>query len=219
MKPSSYWQARVLVAGAFPQRRLSVASLRIRPGQPVEGATVRIVYPDDEAMSGIGTIMGNVKTNTLGRFHLPYVKAIGRFMLEVTKPGYLPAFSQILVGAGAGKPIENVVVPIDLKRGATLEGTVVGPNGRPIPGAGVSLWRPGPLEPRELVHLSRAIQDSQNIITEASEEGRFRFTGLPAGQIILTASSPGGEFKPDKLELIIGSTEDNRKVVIVLARK
>jgi len=186
-------------------------------GRPVEGATIRIVYPDEPHPSGSGTEIGNKQTNLLGRFDLPYVKAIGRFVLEVTKPGYLPAFSGVLFGAGT--PTQNLVVPVDLKRGATLRGVVLDQSGQPVQGASVRMARPTPVGPPELEHLSDAVRESKDRTVGASTDGTFSFTGLAAGPITLVALSRTNELRHQKLELTIASTEETRDVTIVLPRR
>jgi len=184
-------------------------------GQPIEGATVRVVYPDEETMSGIGEEMGNVETNALGRFDLPYVKAVGRFLLEVTKPGYVPAFSSEL--AGAGKRMENLVVHIDLKRGATLKGTVLDEAGRPVSLARVSVQRAEHIGPKELVSVSMAVSRSRYTWVETSDDGRFSFSGLAEGPITVVASDLRGE--PKKLQSWIWNiapTDETKEVTFIL---
>jgi hypothetical protein len=67
---------------------------------------------------------------------------------------------------------------VTLERGHELRGRVVGPDGRPLPGASVEAW-PAGTENLAWVGLCEV---------EADAEGRFTLRGLPGRRLTLSAS-------------------------------
>jgi hypothetical protein len=183
-------------------------------GSPIEGATVRVSYPGEAPAFILDTEVGSMPTDAFGRFELRYVRAGARFVLEVTKPGYLPAFSnELATGAVA---IEGLRVQVRLQKGATVEGVVQDPTGRPISGAvlDLRLMRPTamvPFNPSSLAGLEllgrRAV---------SSLNGTFRFDGLPPAAFVIVARHP--DYGPAKIELPVLSQEKPTSVAIVLGR-
>lgn len=185
-------------------------------GRPIEGANVRVVYLDEEEPSGIGTEMGEVATDAFGRLALPYVKAYGRFLFEITKEGYVPAFSAAIVNNG--KALEVLSVAIDLKKGVTLDGVVLDQSGNPVAGAVVRMRRPDTAILEDLQRRSTAAWEMKEKTTETSADGRFQFSGLTGGPVSITVSTYTREFQPQTLTYDIDADE-NALTTIVLVRR
>ena len=106
------------------------------------------------------------------------------------RTGHVPCRTRNLAGYRAGLlPLVALLLSIGVVRAATLEGTVLDPSGRAVPGARVSLLRQfTPLEERQ---------------TDA--RGRFEFDGLRGGAYRLVASVPG--FTASSVQVEVGEDE------------
>jgi hypothetical protein len=164
-------------------------------GRPVEGA--RVVPQDYEERSGqIRSLQDRVfaTTGADGRF---LIRSIARrrataggaahwIGLTVTKPGRagvdVPGFE--FKPGDDGSP--HVVPDIVMSAGATISGTVVGPDDRPV--AGVRVYSPS----------GRAAL-AESVLTD--DQGRFAVRGLPAGKARIVAQygafNASGEYPTD----------------------
>src|SRR5262245_34477297 len=106
-------------------------------GRPVRRARVRI---------SDGSRIWTAATDELGRF-LVRDLAPGRYTIDVTKPPWINTAYGALRPGGAGMPIalgedqHRTDFLLKMVRGAVLTGTVTDRNGRPLPGARVTVMR------------------------------------------------------------------------------
>jgi large repetitive protein len=145
-----------------------------------------------------------------GSFELADVPP-GKWNVRATSPGYRPAeVSSIEVGEGETK--KDVVV--SLKKGGVVTGRVLDPRrGTGVPNASVS-WSEGSdasgMGPGMAV-LARLDGGGATAAT-TDADGRFRFEGLPAGKITLSAEHPDFLEASKSVEL-----EDETTVELTLA--
>jgi hypothetical protein len=116
-----------------------------------------------------------------GRFRFDDV-APGRVSLFVQAKDLLPTASRLVARAGARHEAE-----IEVEAGGHLEGTVVDGEGRPLAGARVHA---APAKGERTPSIDYLVQSRD---TTSDEEGRFRVSGLPAGDAWLIASHRGSE--------------------------
>ncbi|MGD0920175.1 MAG: TonB-dependent receptor [Terriglobia bacterium] len=115
------------------------------------------------------------------------------------RTGHVPCRTGNLAGYRAGLlPLVALLLSIGVVRAATLEGTVLDPSGRAVPGARVSL-----------LHQLTPPEERQ---TDA--HGRFEFDGLRRGAYRLVASVPG--FTASSVQIEMGEDE-TRSVDLRLA--
>jgi len=106
------------------------------------------------------------------------------------RTGHVPCRTRNLAGYRAGLlPLVTLLLSIGVVRAATLEGTVLDPSGRAVPGARVSL-----------LHQLTPLEERQ---TDA--RGRFEFDGLRRGAYRLVASVPG--FTASSVQIEVGEDE------------
>jgi len=95
-----------------------------------------------------------------------------------------------------------VTIAAAAESGASLTGTVIDPQGRPVPGAALALD-------------SRTGAAGSATTSDAS--GTYRFQGLPAGDYLLRAAAPGfAQFVAEDIHLSAGSVQ-TREVALQLA--
>jgi protocatechuate 3,4-dioxygenase beta subunit len=134
-------------------------------GRPVAGADVHLV-PSDLSADGAGLL---ATTSSAGRFRIERL-APGSYDLEARAHGFAPATVRgILVSAGGRGPAGLGTVVLDPQ--AWVEGFVVDPDGRPVPGARVL---PAPTD------ASQPPRDVGEILTAA--DGSFQVPGFRAGE-------------------------------------
>lgn len=188
-------------------------------GQPVSGALIRIVYPGEAPPPRDYEETGNVETDSLGRFHLPFVKSQSRFVLEILKPGLLPAHSQELTARG--KPIANIVIPVQLRPGLTLSGRVVDDAGAPVEGAWVRFSYQA--DPSVAPSVARASQ-SETVRggytkAETGPGGRFSVSGLPAAPFRVLVAHPNGRYAPTRASYANVREFSSQELVLTLKAK
>ena len=116
-----------------------------------------------------------------------------------TRIGHVPCRTRNLAGYRAGLlPLVTLLLSIGVVRAATLEGTVLDPSGRAVPGARVSL-----------LHQLTPLEERQ---TDA--RGRFEFGGLRGDAYRLVASVPGFTASSVQIEV---SEDETRTVDLRLA--
>jgi protocatechuate 3,4-dioxygenase beta subunit len=152
-------------------------------GKPVEGALVRFAREEDGEDYGRQWRLQSApphRTDEAGAFRIPNVDP-GRLVVQFSHPSFV-SVSRMDVEAVDGKTAE---VSAELGAALSLSGKVLGPDGRPFPGARIGLNREGdPLEgadpyfspPRDLV---------------AAGDGSFSAQGLLPGSYRVWASCDG----------------------------
>ena len=169
---------------------LSGMVVSLNDGAPVAGAEVILRGIDYEKGKAFLSFMGSdlsdpnnvprqaVRTDRHGRFVLEhafvgYAQYQGRsdVKVEVRHPDYLSEFVPVTLQDG----VEVEIGPIQLRRGATIQGVALDTEGQPLAGGTVYLNRAP--EPGSGYISMNAVLDSQ---------GRFRFSGLEAGQYDLS---------------------------------
>ncbi len=125
----------------------------------------------------------------------------GEYAVEITSPAFVPeAISSVRVSGGTVTEIGT----IRLRRGGSVEGTVVDASADPVPGATIQAFGPGPRAYR--MEESGASSDRQ---------GRFHLGGLMDGKVMVVASHPG--YAETRLEdVAVDSSSGPSQVEIVL---
>jgi len=128
-------------------------------GMPIAGATVK---RSDSAW--------NATTDANGAFPLPEVKPGESMQLHVSAPGFLPLENAYLCRTAEGQYYLSGEWPIRLARPSTLFGRVLGPDGKPLVGASLSIttW-------------SRNYVKSNQCRVTTDALGRFTFENIPPG--------------------------------------
>jgi hypothetical protein len=202
------------------QPAVSVSGSAVDPqGQPVSDALVWIIYPGDAQLPGNYDEMGNVKTDSFGRFHLPFVKSQSRFLLEVVKPGLLPAHSQEL--AAAGESITNIVIPVTFKTGLTVSGRVADEAGMPVEGAVVGFFYQA--DPTVAPGVARNSQSDAvrggYTKVETGPGGWFSVSGLPAAPFRIVVAHPNGRYAPARASYANVREFSSKELVLTLKAK
>ncbi len=117
-------------------------------------------------------------TDAEGRFPLPKLKPREGTRLTVSAAGFLPVDDGVgLVPSRDGKYIVSGGWPIQLARPTTLSGRVLGPDGKPLAGAplSITIW----------VHFpqNNCVSNYQKTITD--EQGRFTMKRIPPGSHVI----------------------------------
>jgi carboxypeptidase family protein len=120
-----------------------------------------------------------------GRFRLLRVAAGAQYQLAVSAPGFAPASALVSVPT-ARRPAPPV--RIVLEAGASLVGTVVDPDGRPLPGVSVTLLRGARLP---LHFWRRLAPDDESWEARSDAKGAFAFHHLRPDRYHLMAHGPG----------------------------
>jgi len=166
---------------------LSGRVIQASDGQPIADAQIRV------AAGVLGARARDTRSDAQGRFAVEGVVQ-GTQNVYVEAPGYVPLGP--IVVSKEGPDIEAM-----LERGATLEGIVVDPRGRPIdgaivrafgagssvvriPGAGVTVGPVPPISASGTTELAVAEQ----VMTGPS--GQFQLSSLPAGSYNAVATHP-----------------------------
>jgi large repetitive protein len=159
-------------------------------GQAVPGARVWLSYRG-EAAGGWRRAeeAGGDETDTAGRFTIPVVAQGKPFVLHAEGDGWLLSSSGTM--SLRGPELQGVLLLLS-RRGTSVSGRVVDEGGRPVPGAVVRL-RAIPAdgeftaEQRALPAFARSAQKAG----VTGSDGTFSFTGVPSGQVVITAQSGG----------------------------
>ena len=143
-------------------------------GKPVEGAVVSLVQ------YGRGVKPETAPTGTVdadGAFRIDCIPK-GSYRVHLEADGYAPREAPYYINRELA--YEKRVVY--LAQSAAVRGTVVDPEGNPVPGAQVHAWTPVALDGKGY----RLINGPHSAVTD--EAGLFKFAGLPEGYIHLRCS-------------------------------
>ncbi len=171
-------------------------------GRPVAGAHVALVPPGAARMPN--DLSHSATTDPRGHYRLrdiPRRSIEGKpleMRLTVTKEGYAGVQSPRLRLAQGDTERPDVVDPIQLERGATLNGIVVDHRGQPAAGASVQSNQP----------FLQAGSSGTPQTTKTDEKGRFTIPGLHRG--VTSVYVFHGKVRKSHLILADGSTEDVR---------
>jgi hypothetical protein len=184
-------------------------------GVPVDGATVRVLYPGEPLVFALEQEIGNAQTDASGRFVLPYVRSQANFVLEISKPGYLPAFSPRLATQAAA--IKDLRVQVEMRRGGAIRGVVEDRSGRSIPGVVLDIRALAAVEPAGFVGSSVAALEATSRRAVTSPDGRFSLAGLPLGPVVLVARHEA--YKPAKVEVPVPGEDQTVEIRLTLEKR
>jgi Carboxypeptidase regulatory-like domain len=172
-------------------------------GVPIIDARVRVRYPDSPTLFQFAQEVGDVITDSQGRFELPFVRAFSRFVLEVEATGYQLRHSRDFISKD-----QPMTVSVELQRGAAIRGQIVDDNGSPVANAFVTL--------RILGNGSRGSLPAAVLNSTTSASGEFSFTGLATGSYAIVVRKEG--FKPQWQPLDLRSSADDHWQELTLTR-
>jgi protocatechuate 3,4-dioxygenase beta subunit len=174
-------------------------------GRPIAGADLALSTAAD-GLEGTGASMSSgmkASSETSGRFRFEHV-GTGAFSLQVTRPGFAPAFRSGTAGTNPrgvvdigdltlepGVAIEGRVTHIELRPARSLSGRVLDDERRPVGGARIAL-----IEIRESgAGTNASVGRWSNEVDQTDEEGRFVLNeidpGLGPGPWHLEVRAPG----------------------------
>jgi Carboxypeptidase regulatory-like domain len=142
-------------------------------GEPVAGAAILV----SEESPGTALTAGT-QSDVQGRFALEDLKP-GKVRLAAFSTGFLRTVLDALT-LQPGEAVEDLEVV--LRRGATIEGRVLAPDGSPAPGAKVTL---------EVKDRGSAFGMAGQPEAVTDEEGQYRLDGVPEGAHTVTARKDG----------------------------
>jgi protocatechuate 3,4-dioxygenase beta subunit len=157
----------VEVPGREPLRIVLTPAVRISgrlvdevKRQPVPEAEVAVYRAGTRFVASgrvRGARVGRARAGADGRFVIEGVEP-GKLILEAVAPGFIDAQMPAFDAPGG----RNVEIELALRRGAVVAGRVLGPDGRPVPGARVSL-------------------SSGDRTTSSDKDGNYRLEGVADG--------------------------------------
>ena len=158
-------------------------------GGVVSGARVWLGYRDERAGWRRADEAGGEETDAAGRFAIPLVAQGRAFVLHVEAEGWLLTSSGTMMLRG--REMTGVLLPL-VRRGASVSGRVTDAGGRAVSGASVRLRvTPASTEFSDEQRASIAFANTTNRAVESGPDGRYRFTGVPAGRVVVTAELTG----------------------------
>jgi hypothetical protein len=147
-------------------------------GDPVAGAQVALLLERAGGGMAFQLMAGNASTGDDGRFVLEDVEP-GSVRVSVSADGFLP-YERSGVEVPAGRDVEGL--ELVLRPGATVEGVVTAPDGRPAIGAAVRVVAEGSVEG----NLGRFTMGAAE--AESDGDGRYRLEGVEPGPRTLEAT-------------------------------
>ena len=165
-------------------------------GRPVPSFTARTRASDGRA-GGFDRAQ-----NEQGTFAIENVPE-GEYAVEIQARNFVTeALSKVIVSSGEATDLGT----LRLRRGGTIEGTVVDSSEEPVPGASIAVRAPG----------FRAY-GSVSYDASSDRRGRFRIEGLPDGAVSLLATHPSyAQSRIERLE--IDARAGTTEVEIVMRR-
>ena len=165
---------------------------------PVQGATVRAVYPDAPRVM-FGWQMSEAVTDEAGRFYLRRVTPNSDFYLEASHDEFPVRFSDLPFQLAAGE--EHLGAQLRLRHGVRVSGLVVDSAGAPIEGAEVRLMAKQLPVADPTLGRSHGLRQETHRKTVTDAQGRFIFKGLGNGTRVLIVRYPNYEMKQQRLRL------------------
>jgi beta-lactamase regulating signal transducer with metallopeptidase domain/protocatechuate 3,4-dioxygenase beta subunit/peroxiredoxin len=153
-------------------RGVSVAGTVVdEQGRPVDGAEVGMIESDYRET--FHSVMPTTTADAEGRFRFTHVRP-GRVVIQAKARGHAPGLKAVEAKEG----VDGAEVRLGLPK--TLAGRVVDSEGRPIPGAVVSIdsWRG-----------YRAL----GVFLKTDSDGRYRWEKAPDDSVLINANRPGYE--------------------------
>ena len=190
-----------LVAGAAVRGKVSG-----REGAPIAGAEVWLGGPG--AVRPAGDRKPSARTDPAGAFRIADLRPGEPVDLRVVAEGYLPATVEAVVPPPA-EPLAIRLVPAAKVSGRVLDGA-----GRPVVGAAVDLL-PRPPDPG-MAGIPRPA-GARELSTKAGEAGRFSFSGVAPGEVVLEAVAAGFQ-RSASLAAEVKAGADLRDLMLVLPR-
>ena len=124
-----------------------------------------------------------LRTETDGRGVFTMNLPPGRYRTQLQRPGFISSEAIITIDGG------SVMLPdARLTRGGSIEGRILGINGRPVQGVSVFAVRPATGVMREAV---QNLAFGRNALTD--DRGHFRLTSLPQGTYYVVAQAAAGQ--------------------------
>jgi len=152
---------------------------------PIAGGTITVVDEHDE-------LIGHADIDREGRFEVRLAHPVERASMRVVARGYSPMEIHLRsVRAGETRDLGNV----RLQRGRLIQGKVVGPGGKAVPDAEVSV--------RSV--LGNAPSNQPLLATRSAADGSFRFQDAPLGRTRVVGSAEG--FGERSVEVPPGSAD------------
>jgi hypothetical protein len=191
----------------------------LKNAQPVAGATVRTrdnEYKDISSVPFFGSFIASqpqrvtdvtVTTDANGKFEIKNVEE-GIVKLQVSHPRYVTTY-QGDVGVFDGKTSETG--PIHLFSGATVKGTVFGPDGAPAANAEVTIKSGGQLHKDRLLFTKAVRCDAQ---------GRYSISNVPAGEYNIHAVPvKAGGAPPDPFSGMVQASKSRKPIILSEAQE
>ncbi|MFQ5750114.1 MAG: hypothetical protein ACE5H3_11765, partial [Planctomycetota bacterium] len=169
---------------APPANRVILSGRVVRDpgGLPVAGLAVRALLSGERAAE-----LPPLYTGDDGSFQLPLPAPVTLDTLLVGA-GPETAASKMVIGRRL-RPGSRTSLRIPVNRGATVSGTVLDLEGRPVPRAQVRGWCRG------IAEVDRGLGALPDRQTTADEEGRFTVSAL-GPDFVLSAAGPDGDLRP-----------------------
>jgi hypothetical protein len=167
---SGRYEGRVLAPDGDPLSGVEVSAV------PVSGKVAQDPYPGFRLIKPARS----ARSGARGRFVLEDLPR-GRHYVVATEPPYVSAWT--CATAGGGEPLD-----LRLGRGAALALTVLGANGAPLAGAGVSVWRGVDEDGEDIPHGHPEVLQE----TRTDAEGHAVLEGQrPGASLVVQVAAPG----------------------------
>jgi hypothetical protein len=166
-------EVRLVLNGAGGELRgtvLDEAGEPVRYAKVMAGAEYPVYTLLDDGATGFSPPPFVGYTDEEGSFHADSLLP-GKTRVAVHAPGFVPLAEEVEVAPGGANAVE-----LTLSRGATLSGTVRGPDGQPLTGAQVVIGE---------------FRDFLSVKVFSGEGGSYRLRGLPAGELEAFSQRPG----------------------------
>jgi len=188
----------VTAAGTAPEVALLISLVRdpgrFRYATRIDSTEEGIVVPAGTGVFDIGGVVP------------------GACVLVVKAPGFTPSKSAV-IEVRVGETVTGV--ELVLARGGSVSGVVLDPDGNPV--AKAMVGHGGPRARFEIGRHEYSWEGRARQATVTDDQGRFRFKGVPPGEIGMAAAAEG--FAPGRVRnLAVKADEETAGVVISLLR-